>query len=55
MHERGEKCIHNFLRKILRDEKTLDRRIILKRVLNKYDARVWNGFNWHKIGSSDTV
>jgi hypothetical protein len=23
---------------------------IFKRILDKYDAKIWIGFNWHKIG-----
>jgi hypothetical protein len=31
----------------------VDRRIILKQTINKSDVRVWNGYSWLNIGSSE--
>jgi hypothetical protein len=31
----------------------VDGNIILKLILNKYGARVWTGFIWLRIGTSD--
>jgi hypothetical protein len=31
----------------------IDRRIILKRFLKKYNGRAWTGFIWLRIGTSD--
>jgi hypothetical protein len=30
----------------------VDRRIMLKLILKKYDMRVWTEFNWLRVGSS---
>jgi hypothetical protein len=54
MHGRYEKCIQNKGRHHLGD---LDKkgRTILKWVLKKHGVRMWNGFNWLRIGSSGRI
>jgi hypothetical protein len=34
------------------EDLVINRRILIKWILNKYDVRVWTGFNWFVIGTS---
>jgi hypothetical protein len=37
------------------EDLVIDGRMILKMIMKKQNGKVWGGFVWHRIGSSDAI
>jgi hypothetical protein len=53
MHGRNYKCIQSFGRKISREELRVYERIIFQRILEEQGGKLWTGYIWLRIGTSD--